>query len=67
MKAIKKKHYATKLKEEKQQLLNDIYAILDGNFNVKTTYLIQRDLKISLENSVFLGESAMVKLKNKNK
>jgi hypothetical protein len=48
-----KKHYATKLKEENAQLRADIYAILDGNFEVSSRYIAMRQLKSSVANALW--------------
>lgn len=63
----KRKHYATKLKEEKAQLLADIYAILDGNFEVATKYKMLRQIGIDTENMLWFGESKLPSKKNREK
>jgi hypothetical protein len=55
----KRKHYSTKLKEEKAQLLADIYAILDGNFEVATKYKMLRQLQIDTEKAIWFGEAKL--------
>jgi hypothetical protein len=52
-----KKHYATKLKEENAQLRADIYAILDGNFEVSSRYIAMRQLKSSVANALWYGNT----------
>jgi hypothetical protein len=58
-----KKHYATKLKEENAQLRADIYAILDGNFEVSSRYIAMRQLKSSVANALWYGNTKSTGLK----
>lgn len=54
---MERKHYSTKLKEEKAQLLVDLYAILDGNLDAMLKYKMMRQHQIDFEKVLLLGAS----------
>ena len=63
----KRKHYSTKLKEEKAKLLADIYAILDGNLETAIKYQMLKQIGIDTEKAIWFGEAKFPNKKNRLK
>ena len=53
-----RKHYSVKLKERIAELERDLYAIIDGNVELKIKYIILRKTKQDLEKMMYAGISS---------
>ncbi len=60
-KASIKKHYSVKLKERIAELERDLYAIIDGNEEVKVKYLLIRKINTDFEKMVWMGSPTINK------